>query len=352
MKRRERLYPQNAKAGARPALFSPAPHPSRPRGGGAGGRRQRIMGGRAEPPLLVGTVLQEWLEGEKNNLKLSSYQKYRGILQNHILPQLGGLPVRQVSEEDIAKLVKNRLSVGGLPGGLSRGSLNGVLIVLSMGLRYAKRAYRVDCPPVHLLRTEKYPAKAFSVPEQELLLRHFLSKKELDGFGIIMGLYTGLRIGELCALRWEDISDSTISVNKTMQRLKNAAGRTEVMILPPKTAASNRVIPIPTRLKPLVEAFRQKSGYVIALPSGKYMEPRLLQLRFARFLKECGLGKNNFHTLRHTFATRCIEAGVDIKTLSELLGHSDVKTTMNRYVHSSFLLKQQSMDRLLPTALF
>lgn len=118
------------------------------------------------------------------------------------------------------------------------------------------------------------------------------------------------------------------------------------MILPPKTASSNRVIPIPRALIPIIEQRRKTSGYVLVQENGNFTEPRQMQKKFAKIIKACGFEKATFHTLRHTFATRCIEAGVDVKTFSELLGHTDVKTTLNKYVHSSFELKKNSIDKL------
>lgn len=131
-----------------------------------------------------------------------------------------------------------------------------------------------------------------------------------------------------------------------MQRLKGNSGKTEIMILPPKTSSSDRLIPVPEALLPIIEKYRKDSGYVLSLPNGKWTEPRLMQNKFAKYAKACGLEGVHYHTLRHTFATRCIEAGMDVKTLSEILGHSDVKTTLNRYVHSSFELKKRSIDML------
>lgn len=155
-----------------------------------------------------------------------------------------------------------------------------------------------------------------------------------------------MRIGEVCALRWKDVSEETIHICKTMQRLKTDSGKTEIIILPPKTASSNRVIPIPKVLLSALTERRRESGFVLLQNNGKLVEPRLLQYRFTKMAKACGLENAHFHTLRHTFATRCIEAGVDAKTLSEILGHVDVKTTLNRYVHSSLELKKNCMDKL------
>ena len=128
-------------------------------------------------------------------------------------------------------------------------------------------------------------------------------------------------------------------------RIKNEHGKTEVKIGSPKSESSNRIIPTPKCLLPMINQFRS-NGYVLSNDKLKCTEPRLMQIKFGQMIAECNIEKTNFHALRHTFATRCIEAGVDVKTLSELLGHSDVKTTLNRYVHSSFELKQKSMEQL------
>lgn len=291
--------------------------------------------------LTINEVMTEWLYESKNQLKISSYQKYNTIFTNHISDQIGELPIKYLTSQIITQFTDNLLSEE-----LSRETVNLVLIVLGMGLSYAKERYKVSIPEIHLLKTAKSKTEAFSEAEQQILVQYLLSQNDIFSFGILLALYTGLRIGEVCALKWEDITDNTIHICKTMQRLKNSDGVTEVMILPPKTDSSDRVIPIPAVLKTIIEQHRQGSGYILARSNGKFTEPRLLQNKFAKILAECGIEKTNFHTLRHTFATRCIESGVDVKTLSELLGHSDVKTTLNRYVHSSFELMQKSIDKL------
>ena len=165
--------------------------------------------------------------------------------------------------------------------------------------------------------------------------------------GIRLALYTGMRVGELCALQWDDITDSTIIINKTVQRLKQN-GKTGLVITEPKTPSSNRIIPIPDFLIPILDRYRS-TGSVLKNRYSRQVEPRLIQRTFEQYVINCGLPKTNFHALRHTFATRCVEAGFDIKSLSEILGHTDVKTTLNKYVHSSFEQKQKNMKLLKPT---
>jgi len=149
-------------------------------------------------------------------------------------------------------------------------------------------------------------------------------------------------------LQWEDVQLDRIIVNKTVQRLKDG-DKTIISVTPPKTSSSVRDIPIPQFLKKFLESFREK-GSVVKNRKGNSVKPRLMQMTFERYINECGLAKTNFHALRHTFATRCVESGFDIKSLSDILGHSDVKTTLNRYVHSTMNQKKKNMDLLVPLA--
>ena len=295
-----------------------------------------------EQEKTLGAIMTEWLAECKNQLKISTYQRYQVIIQKHIV-KIGGLPLKHITAETISQFTDRLISC---EEPLSRETVNQILIILGMGLDYAKEHYKAVCPDIHLLKCSKSNIRVLSQSEQQILVTHLQEQDDIFSFGILLALYTGMRIGEVCALRWEDISSETIQINKTMQRVKTDVGKTEVILLPPKTASSDREIPIPQALISAITARRKKRGLVLLQDSGKIVEPRLLQNRFAKAAKECGLENAHFHTLRHTFATRCIEAGVDVKTLSEILGHSDVKTTLNRYVHSSLELKQISMNKL------
>ena len=286
-------------------------------------------------------IMLEWLTECKNQLKISTYRKYQAIIQNHI-SHIGSLKLKYITDDIISQFTDCLL----LGGKLSRETINQILIVLGMGLDYAKRHYKAICPDIHLLKSPKSDVRVLSSLEQQILVKHLMKQDDVFSFGILLALYTGIRIGEVCALKWEDISANTIRIHKTIQRIKTENGKTEIMILPPKTDSSNREIPIPQAFLSAIAVRRQESGFVLVQYNGKLVEPRLLQYRFAKAVETCGLENVHFHTLRHTFATRCIEAGVDVKTLSEILGHSDVKTTLNLYVHSSLELKQNCMNRL------
>ena len=287
-------------------------------------------------------IMWEWLEQNKNQLKISSYQRYCVTIQNHISNQLGKIQIKHLTPDTIVKFTNDLLT----NQHLSRETANQVLIVLGMGLEFAKTQYQVIVPDIHLLKSARPKTRVLSVSEQQILVQYLLSEDDIFSFGILLALYTGLRIGELCALKWEDFTDNKIHVNKTMQRLKSDTEKTEVMILPPKTSSSDRVIPVMSALAPIIEKYRRTNGYVLTRPNGKFTEPRLLQHRFAKCIEACGIENAHFHALRHTFATRCIESGMDVKSLSEILGHTDVKTTLNKYVHSSFELKQSGINKL------
>ena len=165
-------------------------------------------------------------------------------------------------------------------------------------------------------------------------------------------LYTGLRVGEICALKWGDVNfeEKTIYVHQTMQRLQcmeSGERKTQILISNPKSDSSVRWIPIPDSLFNLICQYKfPENAYFLTGTSKQYIEPRNMQNKFKKAIKECNIENANFHALRHTFATRCIELGFDIKSLSEILGHSNVNITLNRYVHPSMELKQQNMNKL------
>lgn len=167
-----------------------------------------------------------------------------------------------------------------------------------------------------------------------------------------MCMYTGMRIGEVCALKWKDIllDEHCIFIESTMQRLKSdnkEFAKTEVIITSPKSNSSTRTIPIPDNLYEILKKHRcSGEAYLLTGNSLRFLEPRTLQNHFKSALKICGINDANFHALRHTFATRCVEIGFDVKSLSEILGHASVNITLNKYVHPSMELKQKNMNRI------
>lgn len=202
----------------------------------------------------------------------------------------------------------------------------------------------------------KNPIQIFNAPQQAKLEGYVCSVDDSYKFGVYLCLYTGLRLGELCALRWSDVDceNSTLSVNRTVLRVKNtipnADKKTRLLINSPKTPSSERVIPLASQLNSYLKSLREQEAAVgnvyVLTGSLDFIEPRNYYERYKRYLDCCGLNGFNFHALRHTFATRCIEAGVDPKVLSEILGHASVRITLDRYVHPSLETKRASMERL------
>ena len=288
---------------------------------------------------VVADIMYEWLEVNKNQVKITTYQKYKSTIEKHIIPELGRIQIRYLSSAIIQQYTDKLLSKA-----ISRTTVNDILIVLGMGLAYAEKEYSFHISKISLVKNPPKEMRVLSVVEQNTFVKYLLNKNDDFSFGMLIGLFTGLRIGELCALTWDDIGENTIRVNKTVQRVQQD-GYTEILTLSPKTLSSNRIIPIPKELMLLLKA-RKGNGTVLKQENGRSIEPRLMQIKFKKYTAECGIENINFHSLRHSFATRCVEVGFDIKTLSEILGHSDVKTTLNKYVHSSMEQKTKQMDLL------
>lgn len=189
--------------------------------------------------------------------------------------------------------------------------------------------------------------------ERESLIGILMEDMDSFKFGVFLVLYTGIRIGELCALQWKDIdfARATLKVRKTIQRIQNtdshATSKTKIVISEPKSKSSIREIPLTSSIMEIAWKFVSFPDSYILTGTGRYIEPRTMQNHFKLYVKQSGISDANFHALRHTFATRCVEVGFEIKSLSEILGHASVNITLNRYVHSSFELKRSNMSKLI-----
>ena len=296
--------------------------------------------------ITLSDLSHEWLGNIVNSVKRTTYQKYRSIIKNHIdANMIGTLPIQFLSTKIYSNFTKAKLD----SGTLSSKTVNDILIVIGLALSYAEEVYGIKKPKLQRVKEPQKEMRVLSIEEQKQLELYLYQDMSLYRFGVLLTLYTGLRIGELCALQWEDVQSDFIIINKTIHRIQDE-GHTVIEISEPKTPSSIRKIPIPDFLQPIINSFRKQNGCVLINRNGNRVEPRLMQLSFQRMIEDCGIPKTNFHALRHTFATRCIEAGFDVKSLSEILGHADVKTTLNKYVHSSFELKQRNMKLLKPIA--
>ena len=294
--------------------------------------------------LTVAELTKEWLLINQPRLKPSSYQRYQGFYRNHIEKTIGSICVVYLTTSTLHEFSVNRLE-----SGLSPQSVNAVLVFLHSILKYGNRQYKLPLPDIIYLSVSKKEMRVLSTTEQQTLVKYLMNHLDIYKLGVLVALNMGLRIGELCALRWSDIEEDCIKIRRTVQRLQSESGAgTELHIGTPKTASSIRVVPIPSFLQPLIADFRVTSDeqFFLSTCSCELPEPRMMQYKFRTYLKEAGVEKANFHALRHTFATRCVECGFEIKSLSEVLGHSNITVTLNKYVHSSFELKRDNMERL------
>ena len=303
-----------------------------------------------------GDVLLEWLDIQSLMVKASTFVKFRNLINGHIIPALGKLPLEQVNTTRLTRFMQDKAERGRLDGqgGLSNSTLQALLLILKASLNYAAReryippmTFTLKCPDV-----KHEPAKALSFKEQAILEHSLRSEMDASKLGILLCLYTGLRIGEVCALRWYDISlgDGLIHVRQTVQRLQgkmpSPEKKTALSCGMPKSECSLRSVPIPPCLLETLQLFHSgPDNYVLTGLPDKPMEPRTYQYRFKRYIADAGVSDVNFHVLRHTFGTRFIELGGDPKTLSEILGHASVEITLNKYVHPSLENKRQQMAR-------
>lgn len=305
-------------------------------------------------PVLFKNIIEEWMENSKPLLKASTYIKYRNMICSYILPYLEDYTTEELTVDCLNTFCRELLCSGGVKKqGLSTKTVSDVLSLLRSIFRYANtKGIVLPCTGKEIIiKKSSREFRVFSINEQKQLCTYLCKHMSYKNMGILICLYTGLRIGEICALRWNDISlqENTLYVHQTLQRLQNennSGKRTSLILSTPKSSCSIRTIPLPDDIVTILNtSFPKKEGYLLT-GSNSYVEPRTMQNHFKYILTEAHVETTNFHTLRHTFATRCVEAGFDIKSLSEILGHSNVNITMNRYVHPTMELKRQNMQRL------
>ena len=246
------------------------------------------------------------------------------------------------------KLTNGRLNG---KGGLSAKSARDILTVYRSIERYVYREYGIRESNFTMPKTEQKRTDILTLVERQKLENYLINNMSLTNLAVLLCLFTGIRIGEICGLKWEDIdlTNSTLSVKRTVQRItKN--GSSQVVVGTPKSHTSIRTIPIPDFVINILEKHKSVGNLYILTNSAKPTEPRTMQNRFKSILKACGIRNVNFHLLRHTYATVCIEKGFDPKALSEILGHADASITLNRYVHSSMDIKKEYVSRLCLSA--
>ena len=299
-------------------------------------------------PGTFGEYAALWLVEKTRSIKPSTQDHYLRCLQNHILPVLGERPMQRLCPQDVSgfRAVLDEK-------GLGSGTMRNILRLLAALTKRAALTGAIECDACLDMELPKPPprkAEVLTLAEQKRLERTAMQSE--NGFAVVLALYTGLRIGELCALRWEDVDldARALTVNKTVQRLRSQeehGALTAINIGAPKSASACRIISLPDCL--LAQLCRlkaqSKSDYVISCRSG-LAEPRVVQYRFERLLQLAALRHVNFHALRHTYATRCMELGMDVTTLSKLLGHSSVKMTLDIYTDSLMEHRTQAVKLL------
>lgn len=281
----------------------------------------------------------------ERKLKESTVSRYRYMVRKYIQPQLGAAPLYTLTEERVAAFYQR------LQGqSLSPKSARDVGVLLRAILRMAaKRGCFCTGLNAELPAYRKRQVEIFTEPEILRLAHYIVNKPDLTGLGVLLTLNSGLRLGELCALRWSDIDlhAGFVRVEREVQRIYEK-GCTRLIVQPPKSESSLRRIPLPTDILSLLAAHRPENAgsFCLLTSSGDPLEPRTMQNRYRSLLKRAGVPYRNFHALRHTYATRCIEQYVDVKSVSEMLGHSDVRITLQTYVHVSLRHKQQAVQSI------
>lgn len=300
------------------------------------------------------SVSLEWLYAQKPQLKTSSYAKYANLLNSYLIPSFGDIPIQSITRSEALRFSRELLMSGGMSGqGLSPKTVNSIVSVLSNVLEYASRELAISTAFIGdiSVRQPQKPMRVLSRLEQTTLSDQLRNEPNPCNLGILLCLYTGMRIGEICALTWGDVNieEHYLFVHRSMQRVQTGenGAKTKIVIQTPKSDCSIRKIPIPDEmLQLLIQSKKQDDAFLLTGMIHSYMEPRSMENRFKTVTSICGIPNINFHALRHTFATRCVELGFDIKSLSEILGHASVNITLNRYVHPSMELKQENMNRL------
>lgn len=294
-------------------------------------------------------IAAAWKEYKRPYVKQSTMAAYVLILENHILPTFG--EDNSLPEQSVQAFVLHKIE-----SGLSTKSVKDILIVLKMVMKFGVKKewmtyyeWDIKYPP----SSENKVLEVLSVTNHRKILNHIQSHFTFMGLGIYISLSTGLRIGEICALKWSDINvtDGILTVNRTIERIYIIEGEkkhTELVINTPKTKNSCREIPMNKELLGMLKPLKKvvNEDYFILTNDERPTEPRTYRNYYKRLMEKLDIPKLKYHGLRHSFATRCIEVGCDYKTVSVLLGHSNISTTLNLYVHPNMEQKKRCIDKV------
>ena len=299
--------------------------------------------------MKISEIIKLWENDKKLYVKKSTYSAYLLLIENHINPYFADK--EQITEEDVQKFVLTELRKG-----LSQKSIKDIIIVLKMILKFAVKqkllAYNeieIKLPTVG----EKTDLEVLNKNDHKKIINYLQENFTFKNLGIYICLSTGMRIGEICGLLWSDIDveSGIIKVRRTVQRIYVIDGETrhtEILIDTPKTKNSIRDIPMTTELYKIIKPLKKvvNNDFYVITNEAKPTEPRTYRNYYERLIKRLGIPKLKFHGLRHSFATRCIESKCDYKTVSVILGHSNISTTLNLYVHTNMEQKKKCIDQM------
>lgn len=297
--------------------------------------------------IAFSDIANSWLMSNYNSVKESTYFDYKYVIKKYFNPELKDKSIKQLLKYDFNILINNL-------NNLDKTSIKKIVTILKSILKYAERKYDVDfkLDLIKVIDKETKEIKIFTTREKKKLVNHCYNSEILKEVGILVSLYTGLRIGELCALKWKDIdlNKDILTVNHTLQRVSTDKG-TKILFGPPKTRSSLRQIPINKTLHNILYRIYvlnnyNKNSFFLTGSTTEFIEPRNYQYTFKVLLENLKIPYHNFHILRHTFATDCININMDVKTLSRILGHSNVNITLNKYVHPSFKKAKVYLERI------
>ena len=293
-------------------------------------------------------LLELWLERYmKHTIKIRTYNRYKSICNLHLIKDLGEYELDELKPNVLQDFLLQKID-----GNYSTNTIKGIVSVLKQALKLAITLEFVDkeyCSNLKMPSSEEKEISVFTKKEQQVIESFCLNHKKRNYIGIVICLYTGIRLGELLALTWDDIdfNSNLLTINKTSYSAK-VDGKTQIIVDKPKTKKSNRVIPLPNQLVKLLKIIKKESNskYVITTRNSGMVGNRSYQRTFKFILKKVNVPYRNFHSLRHTFATNAIELGMDVKTLAEILGHTNAMITLNRYSHSLLNYKIEMMNKL------
>lgn len=294
-------------------------------------------------------VINLWKADKKQYVKKSSFSAYMLLIENHLLPVFGDRD--GVEEADVQAFVFQKLETG-----LSQKTIKDILIVLKMILKFGAKNKWLEYTPFDIqfpTEREKHNIEVLSRADQKKIMNYIQEHFTFRNLGVYICLSAGMRIGEVCALTWQDIDtdNGVISVNRTIQRIymiEDGNRRTELILDTPKTKNSIREIPISKDLLRILKPFKKIVNplFFVLTNDAKPTEPRTYRSYYKNLMKELGMPELKFHGLRHSFATRCIESNCDYKTVSVLLGHSNISTTLNLYVHPNMEQKKKAIEQM------